>query len=71
MNFLSTIASYTVYLLKVFFGNLIDLLMSPKTFISNMMASQIFFRILKTEQKVKKWKDFVSINSIHFETCNF
>ena len=43
--------------------------MSPKTFISNMMASQNFFRILKTEQKVKKWKDFVS--SIHFKDCNF
>ena len=48
---------------KIFFGNLIYL-MSPKTFISNIMASQNFFRVLKTEQKVKKWKDFVC--SIHF-----
>ena len=60
--------NFFVYLLKNFFCTLIDLLMSPKIFISNMMASKFFFRILKTEQKLKKSKDFVShtLNSCHF-----
>ena len=52
-----------------FFGNLIDLLLSPKTFISNIMTSKMFFRILKAEQKEKKWKD--SVSSIHFGHQNF
>ena len=38
------------------FGNFTDLLMSPKTFVSNMIISKKIFQIFKTEQKVKNWK---------------
>ena len=64
MNLLRTVSPYTSW---KFVWQLIieDHPMSQKTFTSNMMTSKICFRILKTEQKVKKWKDFVF--SVYFE----
>ena len=53
---------------ETFFSNLIDLLMSSKIFINNNDIKKFFFR-MKTEQKVKKWKD--SVSSIHFGNRNF
>ena len=46
------------------FGNLTDLLMSPKTFVSNMIISKKSFRIFKTEQKVKKWKILFLVSTL-------
>ena len=43
---------------KIFFDNLIDLPMSPKTFISNMMASKFFFSNFEDRTKIEKIKGF-------------